>query len=292
MKSKFLKTKLVVGLAIVCAASMANAALISFGGIAATDGSVTTSGRPADSDWVGGVGSNILSPSSGFFIETFDYATRNTDLPVGLYAGDVIPANVNINNNGDATCGINSWGSLDFDLANGSLGVQQVNNGNGAHNNANSTCFGFTPQPGGSTPSTLVVDFSAFIGVGASIDYFGLYFGSVDTYNFLEFGSVINGVFSAIDVDGFGTVLSGTEILDEIQAQSGNRDSANVYLNIDFGATETFTAFRMTTNQIAMEIDNVVIGLENRGQIPEPSPIALLSIGLLGLAITRRKNKN
>jgi hypothetical protein len=48
----------------------------------------------------------------------------------------------------------------------------------------------------------------------------------------------------------------------------------------------------MTTNQIAMEIDNVVIGLENRGQIPEPSPIALLSIGLLGLAITRRKNKN
>jgi hypothetical protein len=60
------------------------AAIVTFGGVTPTDGSQKTSGR-SEIQWINsdgsaaapGVVTNIIDPTSGFFIETFDQATAN-----------------------------------------------------------------------------------------------------------------------------------------------------------------------------------------------------------------------
>jgi len=290
----------VLALCLAMSFSQVNAALISFGGQGADDGSVETSAEVGAGDWIDAFGNpslditNIIDPNSGFFIETFDQNTANPapELAGGLYDEDNARAadlgKINIETDG---CGINSYGALAFSADDGGLGVRKGNVGYAAHNNANSTCFGFTPRQG-ITTSEITVDYSAFLAnlgpLGAGgIDYFGIYFGSVDWYNFFEFGHIVDGVFEAFNLS-FGngdSILDGTEILNEIEAQSGDRDGANTYMNITFGANEQFTAFRMRTERVALEIDNIVVGLANR--IPEPTTLAIFGLGLLALGLRK-----
>ena len=287
-KEKNMNKKLSLMLAIVLGfSSVASAGLITFGGMGATDGSVETSGE-AGIGWIGGAGSNVIDPTSGYYIETFDAATANPGLPAGLYSDT---AGIDIITSG---CGVNSYGALAIDVTAGTLGVQSGNTGSGAHNVANSTCFGFTPMPGGGLPSTITVDYTTLLAAtpADAIEYFGLYFGSIDTYNTLEFGHIIGGVFTALDISGIGdgnSSLTGGELLDELETQSGDRTNSNVYMNIFFAPDETFTAFRMTTTGVALEVDNIVVGTTARA-ISEPSTIAILGLSLLGLINLKRKN--
>jgi hypothetical protein len=299
MKSIFNKTNTsVLALCLTMSFNQVNAAIITFGGQTATDGSVVTSAVVGDSDWTGLIGSNVINSTSGFFIETFDENTANADLPVGaLFGGqeDIDSNQIGIETNG---CSINSYGALSFSGTAGGLGVRQGNTGYAAHNNANSTCFGFTPQQG-FDESDIVVDYSTFLGtlgpLGAGgIDYFGIYFGSIDTYNFFEFGNIVGGDFVGTALTNFGngdSILDGQEIINEFFLQSGNRDTSNRYMNIAFGANEEFTAFRMKTTSRALEVDNIVVGLANRvgvNRIPEPTTITIFALGLFGLVLRKK----
>ena len=111
---------------------------------------------------------------------------------------------------------------------------------------------------------------------GASYDYFGLYWGSIDDYNTLNFyrnGSLVD------SVNGVDVILAGTRLGDQISAGS------NRYVNLFFDTT--FDRIDFVTQNYAFETDNHAFG--NTRSVPEPATLGLLGLGLLGAAFARRR---
>jgi hypothetical protein len=96
-------------------------------------------------------------------------------------------------------------------------------------------------------------------------DYFGLWWGSVDTYNTLTFYD--NGV----EVASF----TGSDIA---PPANGNQTASSENLYVNFVGLPDFNSFSMTSSQYAFEADNIAVGF-----VPEPMSILLLGLGLLGV---------
>jgi hypothetical protein len=210
-----------------------------------------------------------------------------------LTAANVATSNVFVetfsarNGGADANgCGLDTPGGLvsitggTFGLAKGTLpSVYAAPAGD-------STCFAYGPTAAGSLPDTVRLNYTGLLstlGVGASLDYLGLYYGSIDTYNDLIFynaaGQVIN-------------TITGASLIAQFNGQSGNQqsDSSNIYVNLAFAPGEQFTSFEFTTSGRAFEMDNVAVGF-NATSVPEPASIALLGLGLAAIGVSRRKAK-
>ena len=121
--------------------------------------------------------------------------------------------------------------------------------------------------------------------MGQYVNYLGLYAGSIDTYNSLNFYKA--DATTGNDVLMF--TITGTQLLAIYHGTSGNQTApaSNVYLNIAFNADERFSSFEYYTNGVAFESDNLTAGL----YVPEPATMLLLGLGLIGLAGARRKFK-
>ncbi|MEA5516264.1 PEP-CTERM sorting domain-containing protein [Nodularia sp. UHCC 0506] len=118
------------------------------------------------------------------------------------------------------------------------------------------------------------------INFAAALDYFGFYWGSIDTYNFVDVysgGSLIK-TFSGADVPG--APANGE--------QSGNVN--NVYVNLLGGQGETFDKVVFRSTGFAFENDNHSYRLAT---VPEPTTIlGLLAFGALGGgSLLKRKSK-
>jgi hypothetical protein len=115
-----------------------------------------------------------------------------------------------------------------------------------------------------------------------AIDYFGLYWGSVDTYNF-------------VDVYSKGTLLktfSGADVPGAQATGSWTSNADNVFVNILAGAGESFDKIVLRSNGRAFESDNHTYRLAS-ASVPEPSSmLALLAFGAVSAgSFAKRKSK-
>ncbi|WP_435018071.1 PEP-CTERM sorting domain-containing protein [Tundrisphaera sp. TA3] len=102
--------------------------------------------------------------------------------------------------------------------------------------------------------------------------YLGLLWGSVDSYNTLQF-------FSGNNLVG---TLTGADVA--IAANGDQGASGTYYVNIN--STLGFDRVVASSSSNAFEFDNVAF---NPNAVPEPASLALMGSGLIGLVLARRR---
>lgn len=184
-------------------------------------------------------------------------------------------------------CGINTPGNLvSITGASNSFSFQQGSNSYGAMPAGDTTCYAFGPGPGGPIPATVTLNYGGLLAaapVGTYLNYFGLYYGSIDTYNDISFYN---------SADALITTVKGADLITQFGGVTGNQfsDKTNLYVNLYFDPSEAFKSFSFTTRSVAFEMDNLAVGYNvSRQNVPEPETLALVGLGLLGLSASRRR---
>ncbi|MDX2240476.1 MAG: PEP-CTERM sorting domain-containing protein [Leptolyngbyaceae cyanobacterium bins.302] len=119
---------------------------------------------------------------------------------------------------------------------------------------------------------------SVTLNLSKALDYFGLYWGSADTYNFIDFYSA----GSLIKTFGGGDISATAR-------GSWTGASDNLYVNFFAGAGESFDKIVLRSNGAAFESDNHAF--RESAAVPEPFTVGGSLVGLaLGLRL-RKKQK-
>lgn len=117
---------------------------------------------------------------------------------------------------------------------------------------------------------------SATFTLGAESNYFGIFWGSIDSYNSISFYLGGNFIHSYSGTDLVGQFANGNQV----------NYSSNRYINFDFGS-DKFDTVKLTSNGFAFESDNHAF--RNLSTVPEPSSLLLVLGGLLSLAGIRMR---
>jgi len=175
------------------------------------------------------------------------------------------------------------------DLAVGSLPLYQFSGGalSGSAAIENTSLVGKYAQPSGDTTNYLTVSYPSQGGavqlVFSSLEnYFGLYWGSLDSYNTITFlrdqGQIATFSGDAI-ADLTGLVADGDQ-----QSPPSNR-----YINFYLGAA-FYDEVILSTANFGFEVDNIAFG-DPPVPVSEPGTLMLLGSALYGLFIRRRRSE-
>jgi hypothetical protein len=161
-----------------------------------------------------------------------------------------------------------------------------------------SSCYAYAPASGGvglypgsalpsGLPSTVLsqvdINYQPLISTlppGTYLNYFGLYYGSIDKFNTLDFFS--------------GNTVTGQSILDACgTCKPGDQgsDATNAFVNLYFTEDVEFTRLRFTTSGVAVEVDNLTAGFDVT-PVPEPSTWALFGAGVAAMGLIQRRRKH
>jgi hypothetical protein len=119
---------------------------------------------------------------------------------------------------------------------------------------------------------------SAIFTLGTAADYFGIFWGSIDSYNFISF--YLNNSLVAS--------YSGSDIVGQFANGNQLGYSSNRYINFDFGS-ESYDSVKLTSNGFAFESDNHAF--KQLVSVTEPTTALLFLLGLVGLALARRQER-
>lgn len=119
---------------------------------------------------------------------------------------------------------------------------------------------------------------SAIFTLGTAADYFGIFWGSIDSYNFISF--YLNNSLVAS--------YSGSDIVGQFANGNQLGYSSNRYINFDFGS-ESYDSVKLTSNGFAFESDNHAF--KQLISVTEPTTALLFLLGLVGLALARRQER-
>ncbi|WP_331344975.1 PEP-CTERM sorting domain-containing protein [Cellvibrio sp. UBA7661] len=183
---------------------------------------------------------------------------------------------VSLSNAGDVTTSVTGATTIDFntgcDYSTCSGDFALVN---GSQSGRYAQPFGVNsqylsvPNP---SPTTQRASFT----LGTTADYFGLFWGSIDSYNFIRFYLDNTLVASYSGSDIVGKFADGNQL-----SLNSNR-----YINFTFSG-ESFDRVDLVSNGFAFESDNHAF--KTLVSVTEPSTVLLLLMGLTGLFFARRQ---
>jgi hypothetical protein len=140
-------------------------------------------------------------------------------------------------------------------------------------------------SPYGVTDAYLTVPYNYSAGAvtlltPGSYNYFGLYWGSLDTYNSIHFynGGALVGSYDGGDIS-------------PLLANGGQSSwASNRYVNFLFTEGDFFDRIVLVSTNWAFESDNHAFG-NITNSVPEPGTLAMFGLGLMGLGMMARRRQ-
>lgn len=149
---------------------------------------------------------------------------------------------------------------------------------------ANGSLDGYYGKPLGvdsqylSVPNPSPSTHSAIFTLGEEANYFGLFWGSIDTFNVISFLFNDNVIASYSGFDIFGQFADGNQL----------SENSNRFINFDFEGN-TFNTVRLESSNFAFESDNHAFALISH--VSESTSHSLLIIGLISLYFMRKRKR-
>jgi len=206
----------------------------------------------------------------------------------GLFSAGNTNTNNDITFDGLATLNTFANTSIQWGAAPASLGGIVFSGTAIIANNAAGTAAGISATPAGDTTNYMSIlgGRSETLTFSGTQNRFGLYWGSIDSYNSVAFYS---GNSATPFLTLFGNTLNAVPAL----GFNGNQSSGLTNAYVTFTGL-SFDKIVLASSGYSFEFDNISYGsnLNNVGPVPEPSTWAMMLLGFAGIGFAYRRRRS